>query len=126
MSAPMSGPKTFHMIEAVAERLEGAQQVRRHWSDEFKAGVVAEACVPGATVSAIARRVGIHPSQLFGWRRALAGDRGQASAPAALTQQAVMSSDAVVEIIIDGVIVRAGADVSEAHLSRVIRAVRSA
>uniref|UniRef100_UPI0039659F24 transposase n=1 Tax=Agrobacterium fabrum TaxID=1176649 RepID=UPI0039659F24 len=24
---------------------------------------------PGASVSAIARRIGIHPSQLFGWRR---------------------------------------------------------
>jgi transposase len=119
--------QTFHMIEAVAERLEGApQQVRRHWSDEFKAGVVAEACVPGASVSAIARRVGIHPSQLFGWRRALAGHREQPLEPAAPPEQVAMTSDAVVEIIIDGVIVRAGADVSEAHLSRVIRAVRLA
>ncbi|WP_369685954.1 MULTISPECIES: transposase [Rhizobium] len=24
---------------------------------------------PGASVSAIAHRIGIHPSQLFGWRR---------------------------------------------------------
>jgi transposase len=37
-----------------------------------------------------------------------------------------MSGDAVVEIVIGEVIVRAGADVSEAHLSRVMRAVRSA
>ena len=58
MSAPMSG--TFQMIEAVAERLEGApRQLRRRWSGEFKAQVVAEALEPGASVSAIARRVGI-------------------------------------------------------------------
>jgi hypothetical protein len=37
MSAPSSGTKNFHMIEAVPERLEGApRQFRRRWSDEFK------------------------------------------------------------------------------------------
>lgn len=70
MSEPSSGTRTFHMIEAVADRLEGApRQLRRRWSDEFKAQVVAEALEPGASVSAIARRIGIHPSQLFAWRR---------------------------------------------------------
>ncbi|MCZ4093691.1 transposase [Sinorhizobium psoraleae] len=54
------------MIEAVAERLEGApRQLRRRWSDEFKSQVVAEALEPGASVSAIAHRIGIRPSQLF-------------------------------------------------------------
>ncbi|MDK1390150.1 transposase, partial [Sinorhizobium sp. 8-89] len=58
------------MIEAVAERLEGApRQLRRRWSDEFKAQAVAEALEPGASVSAIAHWIGIHPSQLFAWRR---------------------------------------------------------
>ncbi|MGY4157934.1 transposase-like protein [Bradyrhizobium sp. USDA 4461] len=52
------------MIEAVADRLEGApRQLRRRWSDEFKAQM--EALEPGASVSAIARRFGIHPSQVF-------------------------------------------------------------
>ena len=70
MSAPSSETRTFHMIEAVAERFEGApRQLRRRWSDEFKAQVVTEALEPGASVSAIARRIGIHPSQLFAWRR---------------------------------------------------------
>ncbi|WP_081160151.1 transposase [Ensifer aridi] len=69
MSAPRSKTITFHMIEAVAEGLEGApRQVPRRWSDAFKAQVVAEAPEPGASVSAIAHRVGIHPSQLFAWR----------------------------------------------------------
>nr|WP_245320716.1 transposase [Bradyrhizobium lablabi] len=53
------------MIEAIAERLEGApRQLRRRWSDEFKAQVVAEALEPGGSVSGIAHRIGIHPSQL--------------------------------------------------------------
>ncbi|WP_425375680.1 transposase [Rhizobium laguerreae] len=29
---------------------------------------------PGASVSAIAHRIGIHPSQLFGWRAMLVPD----------------------------------------------------
>ncbi|MDW9401326.1 transposase [Sinorhizobium meliloti] len=33
--------------------------------DEFKARAVAEALEPGASVSAIAHQLGIHPSQLF-------------------------------------------------------------
>ncbi|MCP3460392.1 transposase [Bradyrhizobium sp. CCGUVB23] len=50
------------MIEAVAERLEGApRQLRRRWSDEFKAQVVTEALEPGASVSAIAHRIGMQP-----------------------------------------------------------------
>jgi transposase len=49
------------MIEAVADRLEGApRQLRRRWADEFKAQAVTEALEPGASVSAIARRIG-HP-----------------------------------------------------------------
>jgi transposase len=65
MSAPSSGTRNFHMIEAVAERLEGApRQFRRRWSDDFKARAMAEAMEPGASVSAIAHRIGIHPSQL--------------------------------------------------------------
>jgi transposase len=75
MSAPSSGTRTFHMIEAVAKRLEGApRQLRRRWSDEFKARAVAEAFEPGASVSAIAHRIGIHPSQLFAWRRSARTD----------------------------------------------------
>jgi transposase len=38
----------------------------------------------------------------------------------------VRAAAAVVEIIIGDIVVRAGADVDEAHLQRVIRTVRSA
>ncbi|WP_414645468.1 transposase [Bradyrhizobium sp. 6(2017)] len=76
MSAPSSGTRTLHMIEVVADRLEGApRQLRRRWSDEFKEQVVTEALEPGASVSTIARRIGIHPSQLFAWRRDARAER---------------------------------------------------
>jgi transposase len=38
---------------------------RRRWSDEEKAWIVAESLDPATTVSAVARRYGLHASQLF-------------------------------------------------------------
>lgn len=128
MSAPISGTRNFHMIEAVPERLEGApRQFRRRWSDDFKERAVAEAMEPGANVSAIARRIGIHPSQLFGWRRDARAEQGGSSVPAAVeADSGPVCAQAVIEVVIGDVIIRAGVDADEAHLSRVIRAVRSA
>jgi len=55
------------LIEAVTERLDGAPvSERRRWSDEFKERAVAAALEPGVNVSALARRLGISPPQLFG------------------------------------------------------------
>src|SRR4051812_50061593 len=45
---------------------------RRRWTDEEKAWIVAESLGPASTVSAVARRYGLHPSQLFVWRQQLA------------------------------------------------------
>ena len=42
---------------------------RRTWSDEAKARVVAEIETSGDSVSGVARRHGLSPQQLFGWRR---------------------------------------------------------
>ena len=44
---------------------------RRTWSDEDKGRIVAEIVASGESVSAVARRHGLSPQQLFGWRRAL-------------------------------------------------------
>ncbi|MGY2891488.1 transposase [Bradyrhizobium sp. USDA 4524] len=128
MSAPSSGTRTFHMIEAVADRLEGApRQLRQRWSDEFKAQVVMEALEPGASVSAIARRIGIHPSQLFAWRRDARAERRRYRLRHPSCEGVVAPvAGAVIEIAIGEVIVRTGVDVDEAQLQRVIRAVRSA
>jgi transposase len=46
-------------------------QRRRRWSVAEKEQLVAASLEPGASVSATAREVGIHPSQLYGWRRQL-------------------------------------------------------
>src|SRR3954465_4892282 len=46
---------------------------RRRWSLEEKARIVAESLDPTTTSSAVARRYGLHASQLFVWRRELQG-----------------------------------------------------
>ena len=43
---------------------------RRNWSDEKKGKIVAEAVVPGAVVSEVARRHDMTPQHLFSWIRA--------------------------------------------------------
>src|SRR3954464_8568836 len=53
---------------------------RRRWSDADKARIVAESLDPATTSSAVARRHGLHASQLFTWRQQL-----QRSAAAART-----------------------------------------
>jgi transposase len=42
---------------------------RRDWPDETKIVAVAESLEPGVNISAVARRHGINPQQLFGWRK---------------------------------------------------------
>ena len=42
---------------------------RRRFSDDDKARIIEETLAPGAVVSEVARRHGLSPQQLFGWRR---------------------------------------------------------
>jgi transposase len=42
---------------------------RREWSSDEKARIVVESLRPGVNVSEVARRNGLSPQQLFGWRR---------------------------------------------------------
>lgn len=44
-------------------------QRRRRWTPEEKRLMVEEAERPGMSVSAVARKYGIHPNQLFRWRK---------------------------------------------------------
>src|SRR3954463_14245579 len=44
---------------------------RRRWTEEEKAWIVAESLDPATTTSAVARRYGLPPSQLFVWRQRL-------------------------------------------------------
>ena len=52
----------------MVEILRGPER-RRRWSVEEKLSILAEAALPGATVSGTARRHGLHPNQVFRWRR---------------------------------------------------------
>jgi transposase len=42
---------------------------RRYWSAEQKRAMVEETDLPGNSVSSVARKYGVHPNQLFKWRR---------------------------------------------------------
>jgi transposase len=57
-----------------ADRVEvfSGVQRRRRYSVEQKLAAVAEASQPGMSISYVARRHGISPSLLFGWRRRMA------------------------------------------------------
>jgi transposase len=65
---------------------------RRRWSSAEKRQLVARTLEPGASVSAVAREAGIHPSQLFGWRRQM---RAPAPTGFAAVQIAGVASDLV-------------------------------
>src|SRR5690348_12196820 len=102
---------------------------RRRWTDEEKAWIVAESLDPASTVSAVARRYGLHPSQLFVWRQRLAAPAvGEAPAfvPVVVAEDdpAPGGTAGRIEIALESVVVRVGADVDAAALRRVLEVVR--
>ncbi len=44
-------------------------QRRRRWTPEEKRALLEEAEFPGSSVSAVARKYGVNPNQLFHWRK---------------------------------------------------------
>jgi transposase len=75
------------MSKAAIEVITSVQR-RRRWSTAEKERLVAAALEPGAGVSTVARAAGIHPSQLYGWRRQQQCERVQI--PAAFNPVAVV------------------------------------
>ena len=61
MTKTSSEPQTVHVITST--------ESRRRWSPAEKRSIVQECSEPGQSVSAVARKYGIAPSQLFYWRR---------------------------------------------------------
>ena len=121
---------------------------RRAWTAGQKAEIVALTYDSGETVSAVARRYGLTPQQVFGWRRKAqrgAGrpardDNGAADgavfAPV-IVEQALPRSDAsiapirsggppAVEIVIGAATVRVAPGIDAATLTAVLRAVKAA
>ncbi|WP_352959097.1 transposase [Mesorhizobium sp. M0778] len=97
-------------------------------SDAFKTEMVARISEPGASVSALAREIGISLSQLFGWRAAASKtdevERAGKDEEAGLGRLQAHHSRTI-EIVVNGMTVRAGATVCKDHLRRVLRAARS-
>ncbi|WP_352761219.1 transposase [Mesorhizobium sp. M0510] len=84
---------------------------------------------PGANVSAIAREAGVATSQLFGWRRKAIKSgavTAQRDADRLGFVEVTQAASSTVEICLGDVVIRAGADVGQDHLARMIRAVRQA
>ncbi len=106
---------------------------RRRWSDEDKARIVAEGLDPATTSSAVARRYGLHASQLFTWRQQLqrrASAATEVSGPGfvpillAEDSAAPVTAAGRMEIALGSVVVRVGADVDGPALRRVLEVVR--
>src|SRR3974390_2984926 len=75
----MSGDRTSQRFDVVAS-------TRRSWSREQKLAIVAEVEVPGASLSQVARRHGVHASLLFRWRRDFRAKAGEAAHSVAAPQ----------------------------------------
>lgn len=117
---------------------------RRQRSEAERARIAAESLVPGAKVADVARRHGVTRWQVYDWRKKLAVRKlalpAEAMAEPAFAALVVETPPAAVpprksrgekaqsriELVVDGVTVRVGADVDESQLVRVIRAVRAA
>jgi transposase len=106
---------------------------RRRWSLEEKARIVAESLDPATTASAVARRYGLHVSQLFAWRQQLqrsasaaTGVSGPGFVPILLAEDSAAPATAAgrMEIALGSVVVRVGADVDGPALRRVLEVVR--
>src|SRR5215217_7699625 len=106
---------------------------RRRWSLEEKARIVAESLDPATTSSAVARRYGLHASQLFVWRQQLQRSAssaavvcGPAFVPVLMAEDSPAPAEAAgrMEIALGSVVVRVGADVDGLALRRVLEVVR--
>jgi len=109
---------------------------RRRWSAEEKARIVAESSAPGAVARTVALRHGVHPNQLYGWRRGFRLIGGTAEpglacgfVPVAVGQEAPYRggglSAGAVEIEVGGAVLRAVPGVALDFLSAVLRAIRA-
>jgi transposase len=118
---------------------------RRRWSVDDKARIVEETLAPGAVVSEIARRHGLSPQQLFGWRRAARRSAGVEDTGAPRFVPAVVEEPmpepvakqrkprrtgragepaGIIEMEIGGVTVRVGRGAEAKTVAAVIRALK--
>jgi transposase len=106
---------------------------RRRWSADEKARILEEATAPGAVVSEVARRNGMSPQHLFTWLRQ--ARREADNHPLAFTPVVVSPDtpqptpatcrEAIIEIVVEGVVIRVPSGVDEATLALVLQTLKS-
>jgi transposase len=106
---------------------------RRRWSADEKARILEEATAPGAVVSEVARRNGMSPQHLFTWRRQ--AKREADNHPLAFTPVVVSPDtpqptpatcrEAIIEIAVEGAVIRVPPGADGATLARVLHALKS-
>jgi transposase len=108
---------------------------RRRWSSDAKARIVEETLAAGTVASEVARRHGISPQQLFGWRRAALRPAiaGAASPPGfaavmleAPVQKRTPEDGAVLEIIVGAMVARIPLSADRATLAKIVGALKGA
>jgi len=108
---------------------------RRVWPDADKGRIVAESFAAGANVSAVARRYGLRPQQVYAWRRlaragalALPAEEALGFVPivAAESEAAAPRPAGIVEVEMAGAVIRVAPGVDWRHLREVLRAVKAA
>jgi len=103
---------------------------RRYFPPEVKARIVEESMDPAVSVSAVARRHGLNPNQLFTWRRRLREQIAARQAEAAVDTStgaddgAASLGSGTIEVETAGARIRVDAGVDEAALARVVSALR--
>ena len=127
-STPSTKADGFRRVEVIT----GVGR-RRRWSLEEKARIVAESLDPATTSSAVARRYGLHASQLFVWRQQLQRSassvetvRGPGFVPVLLADDGAPPAEATgrMEIALGPAVVRVGVDVDGPALRGVLEVVR--
>jgi transposase len=135
-------PEPVHRLEVIT----GTGR-RRRFSDDDKARIMEETLAPGVFVSEVARRHGLSPQQLFGWRRQArlpAATSTDAEAPrfvpavveAQMPERTVRRqrrgptrqadrTGGIIEIEIDGVTVRVGRGAEAKTVTAVLRALKA-
>jgi transposase len=105
---------------------------RRRWSADEKARILDEAMAPGVVVSEVARRHGMSPQHLFTWRRQAkreAGDHPLAFTPVVVASDTparpTTCREAVIEIAVEGAVVRVPPGVDGSTLATVLQVLRS-
>jgi transposase len=140
MISPVWGDRFVRSFDPTFERKEiGRLEVitgvggRRAWSDEDKGRIVAESFAVGANVSAVARRYGLRPQQVYAWRRlardgalALPSEAALGFVPVIAAESEPATPSGIVEIEITGTVIRVAPGVDWRHLRDVLRAVKAA